>query len=208
VSRVDALIHNAGMLTHQLQRTSSELELTAQVHVVAPFLLTSLLLPALRSGGPGCVVTVSSGGMYTQRLDVDMLDTPPTPFDGVRVYANAKRAGVVLNQRWAREPSALGVRFHAMHPGWADTPGIRASLPRFRRIVRPLLRSAEQGADTMVWLAGASESLESSGDFWFDRRRRSTSVLLWTGTTDPEAEQLWRWCAERSGALTLIEQGS
>lgn len=207
-SRIDALIHNAGALVHDLRRTGDQLELTAQVHVVAPFLLTSLLLPALRSSGTPRVVTVSSGGMYTQRLDVDMLDAPPEPFDGVRIYANAKHAEVVLTERWARHPSALGIHFHAMHPGWADTPGVRASLPRFRRVMRPLLRSAEQGADTMVWLAGAPEALESNGEFWLDRRCRPTSVLPWTATTDAEAERLWRWCADRSGTLTAIEPPS
>ena len=40
-----------------------------------------------------------------------------------------------------------------MHPGWADTGGLRSSLPRFRRLMRPLLRDATQGADTIVWLA-------------------------------------------------------
>ncbi len=206
--RIEALIHNAGALVHDLRRTSDELEVTAQVHVVAPFLLTSLLLPALRASGTARVVTVSSGGMYTQHLDVDMLDAPPEPFDGVRVYANAKRSEVVLNEQWARHPSALGIHFHAMHPGWADTPGVRASLPHFRRVMRPLLRSAEQGADTMAWLAGAAEALESNGAFWLDRRRRPTTVLPWTTTSDADAARLWRWCADRSGNLAGIEPPS
>ena len=47
-----------------------------------------------------------------------------------------------------------------MHPGWADTPGVQESLPGFRRVMHPLLRSAEQGADTMAWLAGAPEARE------------------------------------------------
>ena len=158
VPGVDVLIHNAGALVHERRMTVDDLELTAQVHVVAPFLLTTLLLPLLRASADARVIFVSSGGMYTRRLDVDALEHPPEPFDGVRAYANAKRAQVVLTDLWARHPAGRGISFHAMHPGWADTPGVQESLPGFRRVMHPLLRSAEQGADTMAWLAAAPEA--------------------------------------------------
>ena len=70
VPRLDVLIHNAGALTHDLRYTVDGLEVTAQVHVVAPFLLTTALLPILQNTADARVITVSSGGMYTQRLDV------------------------------------------------------------------------------------------------------------------------------------------
>ena len=85
-------------------RTADGLELTAQVHVVAPFLLTTALLPILQATPDARVITVSSGGMYTQRLDLDTLATPAIPFNGVRAYANAKRAQVVLNELWSKTP--------------------------------------------------------------------------------------------------------
>ena len=185
--------------------TVDDLELTAQVHVVAPFLLTTLLLPLLRASADARVIFVSSGGMYTRRLDVDALEHPPEPFDGVRAYANAKRAQVVLTGLWARHPAGRGISFHAMHPGWADTPGVQESLPGFRRVMRPLLRSAEQGADTMAWLAAAPEARESNGAFWLDRRPRATTVFPWTRTPEGEAERLWNWCVARSGVRPEIE---
>jgi NAD(P)-dependent dehydrogenase (short-subunit alcohol dehydrogenase family) len=203
--RVDALMHNAGALVHELRMTEDNVELTAQVHVVAPFLLTALLLPQLRASTDACVIHVSSGGMYTRRLDVDALDHPAEPFDGVRAYANAKRAQVVLTGLWAEHAAGRGISFAAMHPGWADTPGVQASLPGFRRVMGPLLRSAEQGADTMAWLAGAPEARERNGAFWLDRRPRPTSVLPWTHTPPGEAERLWDWCVARSGTRAGIE---
>ncbi len=206
--RIDVLIHNAGLLSHELQRTDDGIELTAQVHVVAPFLLTAALLPVLRVSDTPRVITVSSGGMYTQRLDVDALETPPQPFDGVRAYANAKRAQVVLNQQWTQHAAARAIAFHAMHPGWADTPGVQSSLPSFRRVMRPILRTAEQGADTIAWLAGTPEALESNGDFWLDRHRRTTTWLPQTRTAPIEAERLWNWCLDRSGTRELIEAAS
>ena len=205
VPGIDVLIHNAGALTHERRSTVDDLEVTAQVHVIAPFLLTTLLLPRLRASADARVIFVSSGGMYTRRLDVDALAYPPEPFDGVRAYADAKRAQVVLTDLWTRHSAGRGIAFHAMHPGWADTPGVRESLPGFRRVMQPLLRSPAQGADTMVWLAGAPEARESNGAFWLDRRPRPTTVLPWTRTPDGEAERLWNWCIARSGARLEVE---
>lgn len=205
VPGVDVLIHNAGALVHERRITVDDLDLTAQVHVVAPFLLTTLLLPLLRASADARVIFVSSGGMYARRLDVDALGHPPAPFDGVRAYANAKRAQVVLTDLWAGHPAGPGISFHAMHPGWADTPGVQESLPGFRRVMHPLLRSAEQGADTMAWLAAAPEARASNGAFWLDRRPRATTVFPWTRTPEGEAERLWNWCVARAGARPEIE---
>jgi len=193
--RLDVLVHNAGALTHELVCTEDGLELTAQVHVVAPFLLTAALLPLLTATPSARVITVSSGGMYTHALNLDTLAEPSTPFDGVDAYANAKRAQVVLNERWAQQFRADDVIFHAMHPGWADTPGVQTALPRFRAFMRPLLRSPEQGADTIVWLASDPAPLGVNGAFWLDRVRRLTNPLPWTRTTPQAASELWDWCA-------------
>ena len=205
VPGVDVVIHNAGALVRERRMTVDELELTAQVHVVAPFLLTTLLLPRLRASADARIVFVSSGGMYARRLDVDALEHPPEPFDGVRAYANAKRAQVELTGMWARHPAGRGISFHAMHPGWADTPGVQESLPGFRRVMHPLLRSAEQGADTMAWLVAAPEARAADGAFWLDRRPRATTVFPWTRTPDGEVERLWNWCVARSGVRAEIE---
>jgi dehydrogenase/reductase SDR family member 12 len=200
-SRLDVLVHNAGALTHALEFTDDGLEVTAQVHVVAPFLLTNLLLPHLRATVGSRVITVSSGGMYTQPLRLPDLERPGVPFDGARTYANAKRAQVVLNETWPERPEAAGVAFHAMHPGWADTPGIQTALPRFRALMRPLLRTPAEGADTIAWLAGSPDALETNGAFWLDRRHRSTNRLPWTHTSKRTSERLWNWCSERAGCL-------
>ena len=88
---------------------------------------------------------------------------------------------------------------HAMHPGWADTPGVRRSLPRFYRLTGPLLRTPEQGADTIVWLGAADNRGRSSGRFWHDRRPRPTHLLPWTKETRQERERLWAQCVQLSG---------
>ncbi len=197
---LNVLVHNAGALMNDYEQTVDGLETTAQVQVVAPFLLTSLLFPRLRATPRSRVITVSSGGMYTQRLNVDALTPDPASFNGVAAYAGAKRAQVVLTQEWARRTSGSGVAFHVTHPGWVDTPGLRASLPRFARLMGPLLRSPQEGADTVAWLASSAAGAHGSGQFWHDRRPRSTVRLPWTGTPVGEADRLWEWTAARAGA--------
>lgn len=200
--RVDVMVHNAGALSAERRANSDGVEVTVASQVLGPFLLTSLLLDPLRRAAPGRVVTVSSGGMYATDLAVEELQMEKSAYKGSEQYARAKRAQVTLNEMWAERTDPAEIVFHSMHPGWADTPGVEASLPTFRKIVGPLLRSVEQGADTIVWLAAADEASSSSGEFWHDRRPRSIHKLPSTGRTDtPERRAaLWDWCVEQTGA--------
>ena len=190
--RLDVLIHNAGAIHPEFRTDTAGTELTIVGQVVAPFLLTRMLMPALLAAAPSRVITVSSGGMYTQRLDPATLQLPASRYRGVTAYARAKRAQVALSREWARRLAGTGVAFHAMHPGWVDTPGVAAALPGFRQVMRPILLSPEQGADTIVWLATAPQVSLGSGRFWHDRRARPEYPLPWTRETDPStARKLW-----------------
>jgi NAD(P)-dependent dehydrogenase (short-subunit alcohol dehydrogenase family) len=192
--RLDVLVNNAGVLPPRRTVTADGLELAFATNVAAPFLLTKLLLGLLRDSTPSRVINVSSGGMYTQRLHVDDLQMEGGEYDGTVAYARTKRAEVVLTELWAQRLEGSGVVVHAMHPGWADTPGVRSSLPTFYKLTRPLLRTPEQGADTIVWLAAAAEPARSSGGFWHDRRRRPTHRLPWTRETAADRQALWTAC--------------
>lgn len=195
LERLDVLIHNAGALSATRQESPEGTELTVASQVVGPFLLTTLLLPMLQRSAPARVLTMSSGGMYASPLRVKDVQMGHD-YKGSEQYARAKRAQVTLNEMWAEKFPTRDVVFHAMHPGWADTPGVRDSLPTFRKIVGPLLRSPQQGADTMVWLAlDDGEPLGTTGKFWLDRHQRSIHKLPNTRSSDtPERrQQLWEW---------------
>ena len=195
--RLDALVHNAGALLKQREVSPQGFEVTVASHVLGPFLMTRLLVDALTESS-GRVVTVSSGGMYAVPLPrvagARTLEMGEHNWDGTKQYAIAKRAQVTLNEMWAVERS--GVWFAAMHPGWADTPGVKSSLPFFRVVTKPLLRTARQGADTIAWLAGVDEPGAGSGAFWCDREVRSIHKTGGTRASDtPDRRRdLWRWC--------------
>lgn len=187
-----ALVHNAGVLPPERAETEDGHELTVATHILGPHLLTADLQPLLTADGDGRVVFVSSGGMYTQRLRTDDPEFHEGSFDGTTAYARTKRMQVVLAELWAERTP--GVAVHAMHPGWADTPGITDSLPTFAKFTAPILRTAAQGADTAVWLLGSEAAGRTSGLFWHDRRPRPTSYLPFTRYTAEDAEKLWDYC--------------
>lgn len=199
--RLDTVVHNAGALSPTRNTNADGIETTVASQVLGPFLLTGLVLGTLRACAPARVIAMSSGGMYATGLTVDNLEMGDD-YKGADQYARAKRAQVTLNEMWAEHLAGQGVVFHAVHPGWADTPGVEASLPNFRRIVGPLLRTAAQGADTLTWLvADAGPPLQTTGKFWLDRRPRPIHKLPTTRRTDtPQRRaQLWEWCVKNSG---------
>jgi dehydrogenase/reductase SDR family protein 12 len=192
------LVHNAGALPATRTESAQGHELTMALHVLGPVLMTELLLPSL-SADAGRVVFVTSGGMYTQALPVDDPEVLHGHYAGAVAYARSKRGQVellpVLARRWA---TASAVSVHATHPGWASTPGLDASLPRFAAALRPVLRSDAVGTDTTTWLV-ATEPAPASGQLWHDRRARPTSVLRRTRATETERATFWEWVAGSTG---------
>ena len=197
-----AIVHNAGALFADKAMTGDGLERTYQVHVVAPFLLTSLLLPVLAENAPSRVVTVTSGGMYAEKLVTARVDSPGG-YKGTVAYARAKRAQVALTREWARRFGSAGISFHVAHPGWALTPGVESSLPGFRRITGPILRDLDEGADTVVYLTLADD-LPGAGRLWHDRRPRGEHKVPWTVPDRGEAGELWaRVCRDAEAEPVL-----
>ncbi len=185
---IDVLVNNAGVLPSALTRTGEGHEVTFATNVLGPHVLTSALMPRLVVA-KGRVITIASGGMLTQKLDLDALQGKVAKFDGVVAYAQTKRAEVILSEQWAtKQPE---VTFSTMHPGWADTPAVRSSLPTFYSLTKSILRTPEQGADTAVWLAVTPRLAGKSGLFWFDRAPASTHPLGWTKEVPEDREKLW-----------------
>jgi len=193
---IDVLVHNAGVMPPRRKETGEGYELTFATHVLGPFLLTRLLTPALSRSASGRVIFVSSGGMYAQKL----FDADPQyregEYKGVTAYARTKRMQVVLARLWGRELENDGITVHAMHPGWAATPGVTDSLPGFAKIMGPLLRNPAQGVDTIIWLAASDEGGSETGLFWHDRVTRPAHYFPRTKETAAQRDRLWAYLSE------------
>ncbi len=192
-TRLDVLVDNAGSIFPDRRETPDGIEATFATMVVGPFVLVSGLLPLLERTGGARVVAVTSGGQYTQALPLGDLGYSEGSFSGARAYARAKRAQTALVREWARRLVAAGsdVSVTAMHPGWAATPGLADTLPGFYQIMGPLLRTADQGIDTITWLATAPSAEVERGRLYLDRRPRPFDRVRATRLSPADRRRLW-----------------
>ncbi len=189
--RLDAVVDNAGAMHRERSESPDGIEATFAVLVAGPFALVAGLLPLLRRTPGARIISVTSGGMYTQRLDLDDLESRRGAFSGPRAYARAKRAQTALMREWAQRMRPAGIACMAMHPGWAATPGLAEALPGFYRLMGPLLRTPAEGADTIVWMAAAPDPLALSGHLFLDRRPRPFDRVPATRLTADDRRRLW-----------------
>jgi NAD(P)-dependent dehydrogenase (short-subunit alcohol dehydrogenase family) len=198
---LDLLVDNAGAIFPERTISEDGFESSMALMAIGPFALVRGLMPLLRSSADARVIAVTSGGMYTQSLAVTDLDGASVSFSGPRFYARAKRAQVALIREWARRTRGGPVSFHAMHPGWARTPGLTASLPGFDRLMGPILRTTEEAADTITWLATAPRAEIGSGRLYLDRRPRPFDRVPWTRLRAVERRALWDEVVRRTGGV-------
>lgn len=185
---IDVCINNAGALFNDWQLTEEGLERGFALLLLAPYRLLKGIKPLLTNGAR--IINVVSGGMYTQKLRIHELHADSDGFQGAAAYARAKRALVIMTEELAKQWAQDGIVVNSMHPGWAATPGVESSLPSFYKITRAVLRTAEEGADTMVWLAAATEAGKVSGKLFLDREPHPTHLLSSTRETEAQRRAL------------------
>jgi len=168
--RLDVLVNNAGIYTSRRRLTEDGHETTWQVDYLSHFLLTNLLLDALRRSAPSRVVSVSSGAHTMGTIRFEDLDFAGR-WSGVRAYAQAKLAQILFTQELARRVAGTGVAATVLHPG-----AVRTNWSKGGRAMRigaglawPFMRTPEKGADTVVWLASAPVPDGWSGRYFKDR---------------------------------------
>ncbi len=176
---IDVLVNNVGILNRAYSSTPEDFETTYATSLLGHFHLTETLAELGRLADGVTLINVASGGMFNVPLNLAMLDQKEKGFNGFASYASHKRAQVALADHWRAKFGTLGVNAYAVHPGWADTAGVRTSLPTFRKILKPVLRNAEQAADTIIWLA-AKRPGGVDDRVWFDRKHRTTHPFAHT----------------------------
>ncbi|XP_037383157.1 dehydrogenase/reductase SDR family member 12 isoform X2 [Talpa occidentalis] len=175
-------------MVNKRELTEDGLEKNFATNTLGVYILTTALIPVLEKAHDPRVITVSSGGMLVQKLSISDLQSERTAFNGTMVYAQNKRQQVVLTERWAQQHPAI--HFSSMHPGWVDTPAVRQSMPGFHARLKDRLRSAAQGADTVLWLALSSAApLQPSGQFFQDRKPVPTHLPLARTSSLPAEEE-------------------
>ena len=171
--RLDALVNNAGAFVPRRTTTEDGLELTFALNHLAPFALTTALLPELRAAA-GRVVTVSSNAAMAAKLQLDDPNSERR-YIGWTAYAWSKLCNQLFTLELARRLDGSGVIAYVMHPGFVatsfgHTDGVTGAAVRVAQ--RLFGRTPERGADTLVWLVSEPTFAGASGGYYIDRRER------------------------------------
>jgi NAD(P)-dependent dehydrogenase (short-subunit alcohol dehydrogenase family) len=174
--RIDVLVNNAGGLVSESELTADGHERTLQSNVLAPFLLTRLLLPrltataALPDAGPVRVLATASMANQWGRLRLDDLEWAERPYRrGWPVYGTAKLAVIMWVRELAERLAGTGVEAFSVHPGMVATSFGGTS--RLVRLGNTLLaghwgRSALSGAEPLIAFSSTLPMDAPSGTYF------------------------------------------
>lgn len=197
---LDVLVNAAGVFRKERHVTPDGLELTFATNVMAYFLLTSLLLDALKQGATAGrtsrIVNIASRYGNT-KLNFDDLQTAQGTYSYLRSTPPTMLARVLLTQEFAQRLAGTGVVANAVHPGLVKNTTLLQDVGGpFRWITNTFGAPAEKAADTPLWLATSPETAAVSGKLWAKRRELPTPGM----GSDPEARRrLWDACSRLAG---------
>ena len=172
------LINNAGVMACPLDRTKEGWEMQFATNHLGHFLLTALLVPALRAGAPSRIVNVSSAGHRLAGIDFDDIHFDRRDYDKWIAYGQSKTANILFSCELDRRLRQHGIRAYALHPGVIMTELARHLTPDDIKDLMdrapgegPLeFKSVETGAATEVYAASAPELADKGGLYLDDCR--------------------------------------
>jgi NAD(P)-dependent dehydrogenase (short-subunit alcohol dehydrogenase family) len=188
---LDVLVNNAGMSLSRREVTVDGHETMFQVNHLAPFLLTSLLLDRLETSAPSRVITTSSVANLAGFVNLLDLDSRLV-FLGQAVYGTTKLENILFTRELSRRLEGTDVLATCFHPGVVATGFGRGDLigVLWSSPLRRLMRTPEQGADTLVWLATTPADELRPGGYYVDRRPGVVNPQALSGRL---ARRLWQW---------------
>ncbi len=190
--RLDVLVNNVGGFWATKHVTADGLEHSFAVNHLAGFLLTDLLLDRLKASAPARIVTISSDAQRMGRLNFDDLQGE-VKYSGQQAYNQSKLANVVFTYELARRLEGTGVTATTLHPGVVRTSFAAEDSSRLWKVLIPLLRpfmkTPEQGADTPVYLASSSEVEGVTGRYFVNREPRTSNRASYDTAV---AARLWQ----------------
>jgi retinol dehydrogenase 12 len=195
---LDVLVNNAGIANRERHVTADGHEIVWQTNFLSHFLLTGLLLPALKAAGKSRVVNVSSEGHRSGTIDWDHLELE-RGYRGFKAYANTKLAQILFTRELARrEP---GIAVNALHPGAIATGIWRATPPLAQRILGLVLPGPQKGARPVVRVA-SDPALEGVTGRYFKKMKEAAPSPV--ASNDADAARLWKIAEDAVGPIPGI----
>jgi NAD(P)-dependent dehydrogenase (short-subunit alcohol dehydrogenase family) len=195
---LDVLINNAGAMYGTRQLAKDGIELTWAVNHLAPFLLSMLLLDRLKERAPARIITTASEAHQGAHIPFNDLNAERS-YRSFGRYGETKLANLLFTTELARRVEGTGVTANCFHPGLVATGFNRNNgllMDVGMTILKPVSRSPQKGAETLVWLATSPDVASVNGRYFFDQEQRPPSPEALDTET---ARRLWeiseRQCA-------------
>lgn len=186
-SRLDILINNAGIWETKPKLSDDGIELSFAVNHMAPFLLTNLLLDALKEGASARIINVSSMAHKYGRISFDKLENT-RGWGSMQSYAQSKLANILFTRKLARMLDGSGVTANSLHPGVVNT-NLFSRMPNFLTgLFQYFLITPEKGAQTSLYLATSPDLSNVSGQYFANKKMVSMSKRA---LDEALADKLW-----------------
>lgn len=189
--RLDILINNAAVAMFRRELTDDGLEVGFAVNHLAPFLLTTSLLPMLQVPTEARVVTVTSDN-HKQVKEVAWDDLQgAVAFKPLQAYNRTKLMNVWFTRILAQKVAGTGVTANCVSPGFVRTGlarNARGPFALFIRLVAPFQSSPEQGAETTVHVAASPDVSSVNGGYFAKSVAAEPGGLA---DDDEQAKRLW-----------------
>ncbi len=196
--RVHVLINNAGVLLRTREESVDGLEMQFAVNHLGYFLLTNLLLDAVKAGAPSRIVNVSSGAHQGGRIDFDDLQSQRR-YEPIRVYSMTKLANLLFTHELALRLEGTAVTVNAVHPGVITTRLLAnyLDLPVAGAVVSSAFGgNPKRGAETPIYLAASPEVAGITGGYFVNRQESRSSAASYD---EAAARRLWDLSARLTG---------
>ncbi len=194
-TKLHVLVNNAGVFLAKRLFTEDGIEMTFAVNHLAPFLLTNLLLPTLKTNTLPRVITVASSAHYGATIDFDNLQGD-MHYSGFRAYSQSKLANVMFTYELARRLKGTSVSVNCLHPGVVRTNLGKSNWWVFRLalfLFAPFLLTPEKGATTSIYLASSHEVDGITGRYFVKQKVTKSSK---ESNVEVMSKKLWEVSAE------------
>jgi len=194
--RLHVLVNNAGIWERERKKSKDGFELTWAVNVLAPFLVTNMLLDILEMSAPSRIVNLSSGLHFKGRMNFEDLELGQGDFDGSAAYMQSKVAIILFTKELARRLEGRSVTANAVAPGWVATGLSRNSGAFSRFIMNRMASRPQKGALTSIHVASAAGLEGVTGKYFKDSQVAESSPE----SNDMEkAKKLWELLDTQTG---------
>ncbi len=195
------LVNNAGAWINKRQESVDGIEMTFALNHLGYFLLTNLLLDILKASAPARIINISSYGHARGMINFGDLQARQR-YNGMQAYRQSKLANVLFTYELARQLEGTGVTVNAVNPGLVATNFGLNNLGQgwltglLRRVYGLVAISAEQGAQTAIYLATSANVEGVTGKYFEKQKAVSSSQASYD---EVAARRLWQISVEMTG---------